>query len=129
MSQAPKPSHEHKLMQPQWTLDVPSKRILKNVSWCNYFKMKSSNHLICFSIKCSNEGNTKCKGYRKSQATFNYYVNLDLCWVVIKKCENRTRLQVDFQFETLQVSHWMMPFMKPAYRVLYSVKPSLWNLD
>jgi hypothetical protein len=29
MSQAPKPSHEHKLMQAQWTLDVPSKRILK----------------------------------------------------------------------------------------------------
>jgi hypothetical protein len=29
MSQTPKPSHEHKMMQAQWTLDVPSKRILK----------------------------------------------------------------------------------------------------
>jgi hypothetical protein len=29
MSQAPKSRHEHKMMQAQWTLDVPSKRILK----------------------------------------------------------------------------------------------------
>ncbi len=56
MCQAPKPSHAHKLMQAQWTLDVPSKRILKNVFWCNCFKTKSSNHFICFSIKCSKEG-------------------------------------------------------------------------
>jgi hypothetical protein len=56
MSQVLKPSHEHKLMQAQWTLDVPSKRILKNVSWCICSKMISSNHFICFSIKCSKEG-------------------------------------------------------------------------
>jgi hypothetical protein len=43
-----------------------------------------------------------------------------------KKCENQIWFQADFLFESLRVSHWMMPFMKPHYKVLYIVR-TLWN--
>ncbi len=45
------------------------------------------------------------------------YVGNYQCWAGIKKCENWTGFQTGSQFETLTVSHWMMFFMKPSYRV------------
>jgi hypothetical protein len=41
---------------------------------------------------------------------------------VWEKSENRTGFQIGSHFESLRVSHWVMPFMKPGCRVSYNVR-------
>ncbi len=47
-----------------------------------------------------------------------------------KKCENQIGFQTGSQFETLRVSHWVMPFVKPDCKVLCNVRTKplkLWS--
>jgi hypothetical protein len=41
---------------------------------------------------------------------------------VWEKSENWTGFQISSQFESLRVSHWVMPFMKPSCIVSYNVR-------